>query len=206
MTFKFVPGALVSYRGKCAAITDIAGDKITVRLAGGETRSVRFKDVELLHPGPVRSVPPELPPAPGETALQETVELLGGEEMTFPEFVALLWGDFSPGAAWAGCELLAADCYFTGTTADGVRANAPEKIAARLEKERQKLDQAKAREALIERIRTAAVLPEDRSSLREIENVACGESTSSRLLRDLGIEALPEKAQNLLLKLGVWNL
>lgn len=206
MTFKFVSGALVAYRGKCAAITDIAGDKITVRLAGGETRSVRFKDIELLHPGPVRAVPPELPPAPGETLLQETVALLDGEEMAFPEFVELLWGDFSPGAAWAGCELLAADCYFTGTTADGVRANAPEKIAARLEKERQKLDQARAREALIERIRTAAVLPEDRSSLREIENVACGESTSSRLLRDLGIEALPEKAQNLLLKLGVWNL
>lgn len=196
--------SLVLYKSKAALVIEISGDKYTIRTANGDRKSVRLKDIEIVHPGPCQTIP-----APGAmpdlTYQQENAELMGSDTMSFVDFAELVFGDFSPASALAAVELLSQNCCFSGSVTTGVKANSAEHIQAILDKEHQKAAQQQARAALLERIRSGAILPEDHTSLREIENVAYGESAASKLMHDLGIEALPEKAQNLLLKLNVWN-
>lgn len=45
-------GALALYHGKAAVITAINKDKIDIRIEGGSAKSVRPKDIEVIHPGP----------------------------------------------------------------------------------------------------------------------------------------------------------
>jgi len=206
MNFRPVCGALALYRGKCALITAADGDKFAIRLAGGDSKNVRRKDLEVIHPGPVSALPAAPPAPPAPDALAETAELLGADALPFAEFTELLFGAFTPAAALGARQLIADDCYFAADGDGAVRANPPEKVRERLEKEELKHERARDREALLERIRTGQLRPDDRPRLREIEQVACGESDSSRLMHDLGMEALPEKAHALLLKLGVWDL
>ena len=196
--------SLVLYKSKAALVTEISGDKYTIRTSTGDRKSVRLKDIEIVHPGPCQTIP-AMASLPDLATQQENAELMGSDAMSFVDFTELVFGDFSPANALAAVELLSQNCCFSGSVNSGVQANSAEHIQAILDKENQKAAQQQARAALLERIRTGAVLPEDRSSLREIENVAYGESSASKLMHDLGIEALPEKAQNLLLKLNVWN-
>ncbi len=199
-------GALVLYRGKAAVVTDVTGDKFNIRIAGGDGKSVRRKDLEFLHPGPCTTAAPAAPPAPPEASAQaEIAELMGAEPMEFAEFAELVFGKYTPEAAFGAQALLSENCYFTGSPESGVKANPADHVAAIQNREAQKLLQQQARTALLERIRSGRVAPGDTPALREIENVAYGESVSSKLLHELGIEALPNKAQALLLKLGTWN-
>lgn len=197
-------GSLVVYKGKCAIVRDIASDKYSITTAAGESRSVRNKDIEFLHSGPCQAIPAaaELPP---DETLAETVELLGGEAVEFAEFTELVFGSFTPANAVAAWEILQKDCYFSGSPATAVKPNSTEHIEDIVRKAREKAEQQQSRNALLERIRSGNVTADDHSSLREIENVAYGMSSSSKLMHDLGMEATPEKAQVLLLKLGVWN-
>jgi len=48
--------SLVLYK-QTPALVAAEGDKIEIRLPGGKTRSVREKDVFVLHPGPVPNFP-----------------------------------------------------------------------------------------------------------------------------------------------------
>lgn len=196
-------GALAIYRNKSAAVAGIRDDKIEIRIEGGDSKSVRLKDIEVLHPGPVSTLPPPEKPLP-ECA--ELAELMGGETLPFGEFAELAYSDRSVSSYWSAWKLLEAGIYFEGSPASGVRARPAEAVAATLAALREKSEKEERRAALVERIRSGALLPEDRSAMREIEQVALGRSESSRLLRELGIEATPVKAHQLLLRLGVWNL
>lgn len=195
-------GALVLYHGKFAAVTAINKEKIEIRVEGGASKSVRSKDVEFLHRGPVSSLPPKRLPEPD---CAELLELMDGETLPFSEFLLLAYSADTPEAAASAWELISRNIWFRGGPAEGVTGRSPEEVAAALAAREAKEGEKAAREALLERIRSGAVLPEDRVNLREIEQVALGNSPSSRLLRDLGIEATPEKAHHLLLRLGVWD-
>jgi exoribonuclease-2 len=48
--------ALVVYKNKPALIKEKTADKLVIALASGETVKVREKDIELIHPGPVKSL------------------------------------------------------------------------------------------------------------------------------------------------------
>ena len=198
-----VNGALVLYHGKTATVSAIAGDKLEIRIEGGDSKRVRPKDVEFLHRGPVTSLPPPTPSATPDW--QELSELLDGENTPFSDFTAIAYGTDSAANAFAAYNELQNNLFFTGSVSGGVTVRSAE--------ERQKLadaaaakDAAKAqRNALLDRIRAAAILPEDLSSLREVENVALDRASSSRLLKDLGIEAAPMPAHQLLNRLGIWQ-
>lgn len=196
--------SLVLYKGKGAVVTEIANDKYTIKTASGDRKSVRLKDIDFLHSGPCSTVP-EAAPLPDKTILAECVELTGSDSFSFADFTELVFNSNTPANALAAAELLAQDIYFKGSATSEVTAHTTEHINNILQKEQLKQAQANARAALIERIKSGTVTPEDRSALREIENVAYGESSTSKLLHDLNMEAAPEKAQSLLLKLKVWN-
>lgn len=199
---KYNTGALAVYHGKSAQITGLNGDKIEIRIEGGASKSVRAKDIEILHPGPVTTLPPSEPCTPD---CAEAAELLEGETVSFPEFAALLYSENTPGAYWGAWKILAQGIYFTGNPADGVKARKKEEVEAELAAERAKSEAKDRRAALLERMRAGTLLPEDRPLMSEIEQLALGRSENSRLMRELDIEATPEKAHQLLLRLGVWD-
>src|SRR5574344_1594711 len=97
------PGALVLYHAKCAAVSAVSADKIEIRIDGGGVKSVRPKDVEFLHPGPVETLPPpELP----EPDCREIAELMESETFTFADFTGLLYSRNDAAAAWSAYRLL----------------------------------------------------------------------------------------------------
>jgi len=196
----FAPGNLVVYKSAPARVLT-AGQKIEIETAEGSRVSVRGKDILLLHPGPVSSLRFDLPPA-GE--VREAWEMLQGQRTTAAEFAELLFGTSGPGECWAVYSLALDGLYARGTPGDFILLSREEHQAvadARDEAERE----ARERSLLLDRLRTGKTLPQDRKPLREVEDVAFGRSGTSRILRDLKIPNLPEKAHALLLKLGVWD-
>ena len=49
--------ALVLYHGRCACVTALNDDKISIRIEGGSSKSVRPKDIEFLHPATAENLP-----------------------------------------------------------------------------------------------------------------------------------------------------
>ena len=84
---KYNAGALVVYHGKSAQVSAVSADKIEIRIEGGASKSVRAKDIEFLHPGPVSSLPPRALPEPD---CCEIMELMAWETLPFSEFAELL--------------------------------------------------------------------------------------------------------------------
>ncbi|MBR2374644.1 MAG: RNB domain-containing ribonuclease [Lentisphaeria bacterium] len=195
-------GLLAVYKGKAATVTGVNKEKIDIRCADGESRSVRLKDIEVIHPGPVASLNfVQLP----EPDWQEIAELSGEEGFSFAEFTELAYGTNSAAAAWQAWNVLKEGVFFTGSVADGVKVQDPEKTAELLQKLNEKENKKKLREELLERIRSNSITPDDLKFLREIEAVGNGESENSSLLKELGIESVPQKAHTLLCRLGVWQ-
>ena len=195
-------GNLAVYKGKAAVITAVGKDKIEIRTQDGKSSSVRMKDLELLHPGPVSSLYFPEPPQPDWAELTELADENG---FSFAEFTELACGENTPAAAWYAWNALNEGVYFTGTPGTGVKLQSPEKREELLRKQEEKESKKRQRSELIERIRNNALQSDDLKFLREIEAVGNGESENSSLMRELDIEAAPAKAHALLCKLGVWD-
>ena len=198
----FHSGVLALYHGKTATVSAVTKDKIEIRIEGGSTKSVRPKDLEYLHPGPVSALPPKTLPEPN---LEELLELIEGETLPFPEFAELAYGNRSADAFYSAWLLLEDGTYFTGSVESGVTPRPRAEIDAALAAAREKEEKQLRRAELLERIRSGSLLPDDLPAMREIEQVAFGEAASSRLLKELDVEAAPQKAHGLLLRLGVWD-
>lgn len=198
----FHSGALVLYHGKSATVSAVTKDKIEIRIEGGGTKSVRTKDIEFLHTGPATTLPPRTLPAPNT---DELLELMESETLPFGEFAELAYGNRSVDACYSAWSLLQEGTFFTGSIDSGVSARPRAEIDAALEAAKEKEEKQLRRAELLERIRNGALLPEDLPAMREVEQIAFGETTSSRLMKELEIEATPQKAHSLLLRLGVWD-
>ena len=114
--------SLVLYKNKAALVVEIVNDKYTIRTASGDRKSVRLKDIEFLHTGPCNAIPAAAP-LPDKTVLEESVELMGSDAMSFAEFTELLYGSCSPENALSAAEILQQNIYFSGTVSGSVKAN-----------------------------------------------------------------------------------
>ncbi|MDR2071433.1 MAG: RNB domain-containing ribonuclease [Treponema sp.] len=207
--------SLVAYKNRPAVVI-ACGEKLEISFEGGETLKVREKDVEFVHPGPVRSMEEAVRP-PVQANVREAWELLEGGEVPFKELAELAYGDFSPSSAWAAYGLLKEGLYFSGT----VNALSPRDAAAvaageqkREEKKRETLE----REAFLERLRKRLAAPDsaqpppcpfDQSQgrfLQDVEALAFGKAEKSRTLKELGRPETPEEAHRILLRCGVWTM
>lgn len=192
--------SLVLYKTRPARVGRVA-DKLEVELEGGRTQRVRFKDVELLHPGPLGSLA-DLVPQPGE--VRTAWELLAGGQTTLPELAELVYGAYTPATAWATWELVADGLYFRGTPQE-VLARTAEEVAQEQATRQAKAAERQAWEAFLERARAGRVAPEDESYLQEVGDLALKRADSSRVMRELGWGESPENAHALLLELGYWD-
>ncbi len=202
MSESFKTGTLALYHSKLAIVRSLNGDKLEISIEGGGSKNVRTKDLEFVHSGPVNSFPDAVLPEPD---LQEIAELMENETLSFDAFAELLYGEYSPAAAYSALLLLKDDLYFAGSITEGIHLKPAEEIRRKQEKLREKELEKQRYAERLERIRTRNLLPEDRPFMAEIEQVANGRNSASKLMKDLGIEAVPEKAHALLLSLGIWT-
>jgi exoribonuclease-2 len=216
--------SLVAYKNRPALVT-LRGEKLEISVAGGETFKVREKDVEHIHPGPVRSVEEAVQP-PAKPNVREAWELLEGSTVSLKELTELVYGDFSPSNAWAAYNLLREGIYFSGTV-DALSPRNAAAVAAGEQKREEKQRESREREAFLERLKNMPATPvsgqasggqqdsgqgvtgifnqNERRFLQDVEALAFGKAEKSRILRDLGRSETPEEAHRLLLMCGAWT-
>lgn len=197
----FTKGNLVIYREKAAIVT-ATGEKIDIKLATGKMVKARTKDIQLLHRGPISKF--SQLQLSVDVDINEIREVLDGEITSLDELMELMYEENSPAGAWAVYELIQDGLYFSGTVDEIVP-----KTEGEYEKE---LNRRNAKEAdknawaeFIERIRQNEIIESDHERLNNLQDVAFGKSNSSKILKELNIEATPENAHKLLLSLGHWD-
>lgn len=195
------PGSLVLYKNGAARVTSTGKKKIEIRRVGGETLSVRHKDVELLHPGPLENLAHLQAPV-GE--VQVAWELLAGSSSTLQGVAELAYEEFTPSTAWAVWQLVDDGLYFQGTPEE-VIANTPEEVAAEKEARAARAEEEAAWATFLERLERGTYAPEDADYLRDVEDLALERYEQSRVLRELGRSETRENAHALLLEVGYWN-
>jgi exoribonuclease-2 len=194
------PNSLVLYKNHPALVRQVE-EKLEIDLEGGKHLKVRPKDVLLLHPGPLQSLG-ELKPQTGD--IKTAWELLAGSITTLAELAELIYDLYTPATAWATWQLINDGLYFRGSPETVTVATAEE--VAHLEAVRQaKAAEEQAWSAFLDRARANQVGPADQRYLREIELLALGQNSKSRVLRELGYSESPENAHGLLLRWGHWD-
>lgn len=195
-----VQGSLVLYKTRPARVAH-TGEKLELELEDGKTLKVRPKDIVLLHPGPLRSLNDLVEPA-GD--METAWELLAGSTTSLAELAELIYGDFTPAAAWAAWQLVTAGLYFRGTP-EVVEVSSAEEVARMQAARAARAVEEQAWATFLEHLRSNNVAPEDQRYLKEVEELALGQRANSRVLRELGRTENPEKAHALLLRLGYWD-
>lgn len=201
MSDNFRADNFVLYKNQAARVTHVGAKKIDIVLQDGTAVSVRPKDIELLHPGPLRSFS-ELAKPTGE--LLTAWELLAGETTNLAELSELAYDDFTPATTWAIWQAVADGLHFSGTMAE-ISVHTPEMVAAENETRAAKAAEAEVWQGFVERFNQNEFLPEDGRFLQEIAAVAMGQQDRSQVLRNLNQSETPENAHALLLKLGYWD-
>lgn len=196
--------SLVLYKNRPARITQIGPKKIEITLSDGDQLSVRPKDVLLLHIGPLtdwHSLRREPPDGEVETAW----ELLAGTTTTLADLSDLAYGEFSPQTAWLLWQMVDDGLYFSGEP-EAVLVYTPDAVADEKAKRAAKAAEEAAWLSFLERVESGTYDPEsDALFLREVEDLALGRRSDSRVLRTLGHSQTAENAHQLLLNVGYWD-
>ena len=182
------------------AVVHAVDDKIGIELEGGKTKRVRPKDIAVLHPGPIASLA-ELGSPEGD--VNEAWELLAGGTTELQELAELIYGEFSPAAAWAAWRLVMEGLYFEGTPGQ-INVRDGERVAADIATREAAANEERRWQDFLLRMQKKALLAEDRERLVEVERLALGQLEHSRVLSALGKKENPEGAHRLLLAVGYW--
>jgi exoribonuclease II len=198
--------SLVVYKKRPARVIK-SGERLEIEIEGGNIVKVRPKDIETLHPGPLRS----LKEVTGDHALSGDVELawqiLGESQSPLPldELAELIYGSYNPLSAWATWLQVEDGLYFQKEAA-GVHARTQAEVAREASQRQSRQREAQSWQDFLERARQGKIDPAgDARYLRETEDLALGRRKDSRLLADLGRSERPETAHALLLEWGCWD-
>jgi exoribonuclease-2 len=200
--------ALVVYKNKPALIKEKTADKLVIALAGGDTIKVREKDIDIIHPGPLKNLN-EINKGDAASAgnVRETWELLlaEGQELSLKELAELAFGAYGPADAWAAFSLLLDGLYFTGTVG-AIRPRQQEQVEADEKKRAEKQQASGERELFLERLKSRRLeLPADNRFMQDVEALVYGKTNKSRTMKDIGRGETPEDAHALLLESGFWT-
>jgi exoribonuclease-2 len=207
------PGCLVVYKNRPALVAE-TGEKIGIVATGKngtETIRVREKDIEIIHPGPLKSLAgiEDTPPVADIRGAWELLEESG--PVSLRELAELAFGEYSPQSAWAARLVVSEGLYFSGTV-DAVFPRSAAEVAAGEEKRRGRERENRDREAFLERLRNGKLnfsdTPEtgDGRFLQDVEALAYGKSEKSRTLKDLARPETPQEAHRFLLETGFWDM
>ena len=224
--------SVVLYKNTVAVVTDRDQDKYLIRFCTqpatptgkkavyGEQK-VREKDVVLLHEGPCSSLEKVLSFADSniQNQLNETYELLTSDETTANEPISL--NDLAEYA----CGGLKADgaCFFYNAVCADLRfclsadelkngkliftLRSEEDVAAISQKNYEKEHEAEIRKLFLERLKAKKLdLPSDAKFMGEVEAFALNKTDKSKVLAEAGITQTVEKAHQLLIDTGIWDI
>ncbi len=194
--------SLVLYKNQPSRITRMGPKKIEIKMADGQILSVRPKDVQLLHPGPVESLK-GLGQATGE--LGTAWELLAGDVTEIADLAELAFGEYTPATAWAVWQATAEGLYFSGQPEE-IRAHTAEEVANELATRQAKEAAEKAWTDFANRLAAGSFSPDDIAYLEDVAALALGQRKGSHVLEALNRSATPENAHALLLDIGYWDV
>jgi len=206
-------GALVIYKSKPAIVNEKAENKFTISLKDGSSVKVRDKDIELIHPGPVKNFigieEGHLPPS----AVKEVWELLcgEGEAVSLKDLSSFIFNEYTPESMYGAYCLLCDGIYFTGAI-DAVIPRGKEEVAAEESKRAAVQRESGERSQFLDRLKACLkkpaenkMLDDDTRFIQDVEALAYGRSPRSRTMRDMGLGETPQDAHSLLLKTGFWT-
>ncbi len=193
--------SLVLYKNKPARVREI-DEKVEIELEDGTHLRVRPKDIQLLHPGPLHDLN-ELAEKGGE--IQTAWELLQGSQVRISDLAELVYGENTPATVWAAWQLVEDGLYFCGTP-DAINTCSPQEVKDQLDARQAKAEEEQAWNDFLERVQSGQYNSDDDRYLREVEDLALGRRTNSRVLQTMGRNESPENAHALLLETGYWDV
>jgi len=194
----FKVGALVAYKGKPAKISAVTTHKYDLSFSDGSSRKVREKDFRYIHPL-FASVNDQCP-----LADMSVLEDLQDESLSLKELTEWLFDDYSSQNAWC-TNLLADDGLYFFWNKDILILRSTEQIKV-IEKQRQvKSLEIESLQRCVDNLQNKIVDERDSFWLSEIEKVALNQSRHTKVLSALSIDNTPERAHQLLLKIGHWS-
>lgn len=191
--------SLVFYKQK-VAIAFRDSDKIRIKFNDGEELRVRDKDVELVHRGPVDTIPLPLEGGDFDTAR----EMAAGSILSIDELAELVFGNTSP-ASVLTCWQVARESILFSVKDGKIHALDDAALGEAIKKQEKKESGNTEREEFLERARAFRLDEGDRRFLGDAEAFALGKSQKSRTASELGFGKSPETAHAWLLKAGIWD-
>lgn len=195
-----IENSLVLYKTRPARVLAVA-EKLEIQLETGKVPRVRPKDIQLLHSGPIYNLK-DLDARAGE--VEEAWQLLDGSQTELRELADLVYGEFTPGTAWAAWLLVADGLYFSGVPGR-ITANSREYVREERERRQAVAEREQAWQAFLEGLRNGRCEPRHEAWLTDVESLADGRAMRSRVMRELAWPETPEAAHRLLLKIGRWS-
>lgn len=222
----------VLYKKNAAVVTDFDGDKIMIKWqvtpatptgkkAVYAEQKVREKDIILLSQEPCGGLDNLLSfkDEKIQDQIAETYELLLSDESTaesfmdFAELVEILRGESNSQEAWFVYSTLLSSLNFKQdeeSLKNGQIKFAPrsqEEIDAINKKNFEKEHEQEIHDAFIARLKERKLnLPDDAKFMNEVENVAFCKAEKSKIMVEAGVTQSPEKAHELLIQTGIWDI
>jgi len=210
--------SLVIYKNKPAIVKEKTDGKFIISIKDSSHVKVRDKDIELIHPGPVKKFDEiELCAGAEQTRSQmvkEAWELLSGENgsvFSLKDFAVFIFNEYTPSSAYAAYSALQDGLYFSGSI-DAIVPRGRREIEAEETKRSSKQLETDERLRFLDRLKNCLknpalnrLLPADDRFIQDVEALAYAKSTKSRTMRELGLGETPEEAHALLLKTGFWT-
>lgn len=204
----FELGNMVLYKNKTARVLSVA-DKLEIEILGGGNEKVRPKDIVFLHKGPIKDwgvlqTSPKQMTHGTDGELEEIWQMLEGEHTDVAWIAEMLYGSSSPADVYAAWQKVQSTPFFKGMP-DALEPQTPESIDKIRRAEQEKQGSEQRWYAMLERLRNNTFVPEDKTALLEVENVALGKSDRSKILGNLGKSETPEVAHATLMRIGFWD-
>lgn len=224
--------SVVLYKNFGAVVTDQDGDKFIIKYCSVPAtptgkkavyaeQKVREKDVILLHEGPATSLEKILAFTDDaiDNQIEETCELLLSDEETatastsFEELASLIRGDFTADEAFFVYLKIVNNLHFAlnqeslkkGELFFNLRSQ--QEIDSINQKNYEKEHEAEIRGAFINRLKQKKLdLPGDSRFMGEVEAFALCKTDKSKTLQEAGISQSIEKAHQLLIDTGIWEI
>lgn len=204
--------AVVLHKGQPAIVLSQTADKYEIALESG-TKRVREKDFTVLSPGPVSSIGALLEHTAPAADFPEAAEFFGTGGASFTEICELLWGTLSPEFSWACWKSLSQSPWFICTTPEEpLRIRTPEEVEVLIRAAAEKTGEETARKEFISRLKNSAagkpggiVRPDDDRFLQEIEALALGTASRSKVMAQAGLSETPQAAHSILLACNYWT-
>lgn len=223
---------VVLYKNSVAVINDIEADKYIIKYCSQPAsptgkkavyneQKVREKDLVVLHEGPVSSLENLLSFRDDkmQNQIQEVYELLQSDSSTenqplsFEELSEYARNAFVADESWAFYSALINDVHFAISTEDlktGKIVFIPrsqEEIKQINQKKYEKEHESEIKAAFFERLKNRKLdLPSDAKYMGEVEAFALCKTDKSKVLAEAKIPQTVEKAHQLLIETGIWDI